>query len=195
MTRIYVDIGEREVVLTNMAPGDDRIPGIQARIVEKFGVTFTGGILVDRDNPRELNLFFTPVIPRARAEEAYRFSSALERDLPHRPTPPPPTMDDVISAMAAGIKNDVDAKFLQDLDNQLREVVYPTPSEPSPMKRIYDGLTILLKYDPEGDCAAEHDVLYAGGGDPKEMSPEDLAKLDELGWHWDEDLDSWAHYV
>lgn len=63
------------------------------------------------------------------------------------------------------------------------------------MKRIYDGLMILLKYEPDGDCAAEHDVFYAGSIDPKEITPEDLKALETLGWFYDNTLESWLTFI
>ena len=63
------------------------------------------------------------------------------------------------------------------------------------MKTIHEGLTILLRYDPEGDFSAEHDEVYAGGGHPDEMEPDDVAKLLELGWRWDESMDSWVCFT
>lgn len=64
------------------------------------------------------------------------------------------------------------------------------------MKTVAEGLQILLKYFPDGYVAAEHDIIYAGEG--KEfvsMTDEDIEQLDKLGWHYDESLPSWFHYV
>ncbi len=64
------------------------------------------------------------------------------------------------------------------------------------MKKVAEGLQILLKYDPDGGCCAEHDEFYAGNDCPPEkMTPEDVARLDELGWLWDADLPSWMKFV
>lgn len=63
------------------------------------------------------------------------------------------------------------------------------------MKQIRDGLNILLKYEPDGDCAAEHDVFYVGGGKPEDISEEDRAELEKLGWFWDDSLDSWSTFT
>ncbi len=56
------------------------------------------------------------------------------------------------------------------------------------------GLQILSKY-PGGQISAEHDVIYAGPGDPKEVSPEDAKALEDLGWHIDTEVDVWARFV
>ena len=64
------------------------------------------------------------------------------------------------------------------------------------MNSVLEGLQILAKYFPDGDIAAEHDVIYAGGDNSDvEISEEDLARLDELGWFIDSEVDSWAKFV
>lgn len=61
------------------------------------------------------------------------------------------------------------------------------------IRNVAEGLMILAKYDPEShDIAAEHDIIYAGP-DPKRVTPEDAARLKELGWHIEEE--SWSRYV
>ena len=61
------------------------------------------------------------------------------------------------------------------------------------MKKIYEGLGILLKYAPNGSCDAQHDELFAEG--PRGVSEEDAVKLAELGWRWDQQIDSWAKFT
>lgn len=39
---------------------------------------------------------------------------------------------------------------------------------------------------------ADHDIIYGPESDP---SQEDIARLDELGWHFDSDADGWAVFV
>lgn len=63
------------------------------------------------------------------------------------------------------------------------------------MKKVYDGLAILLKYEPDGNISVDHDIIYSGGGDPSEMDAEDLQNLENLGWFWNPDFDSWAKNV
>jgi hypothetical protein len=63
------------------------------------------------------------------------------------------------------------------------------------MKQIQGGLAILTKYG-DGDCAAEHDVFYAGpniGVD--RVTAEDKAQLEALGWHWSNEFDCWAKFT
>lgn len=63
------------------------------------------------------------------------------------------------------------------------------------MKKIYEGLQILLKYEPEGGMSAEHDEVFADGPSPANMSAEDVEKLEELGWRFQPEFDSWRAFV
>lgn len=63
------------------------------------------------------------------------------------------------------------------------------------MKDVFAGLAILLKYDPKGDFAAEHDVIYCSDFPKEKISVEDLASLDENGWFWDKQFSCWATFV
>ena len=69
------------------------------------------------------------------------------------------------------------------------------------MNNIAEGFAILRKYvrdDKPGDddCAAEHDILYAGPSIPEEdFSAEDRAELDARGWHYDNDCQCWARFT
>ena len=63
------------------------------------------------------------------------------------------------------------------------------------MNKVSQGLQILLKYDPKGSIAAEHDTIFASGPSPEEASSEDVTRLEELGWHWDRSVDSWIKFV
>lgn len=62
-------------------------------------------------------------------------------------------------------------------------------------KQVVGGLEILGRYGGADDhnICAEHDIIYAGHGCV--VSDDDRAKLEELGWHWDDDIDSWARFV
>lgn len=72
---------------------------------------------------------------------------------------------------------------------------------------IVEGLEILAKTAtvPAGLAAegvtdtraasvggAEHDILYGPDSDP---APEDIARLQELGWHFDAEVSCWARFV
>lgn len=64
------------------------------------------------------------------------------------------------------------------------------------MLQFSEGLQILAKYFPDGNLAAEHDIIYAGG-DPSGVTiePTDLAQLDQLGWFLSEEFESWAKFT
>lgn len=62
------------------------------------------------------------------------------------------------------------------------------------MKEIIEGLTILLKYAPDGECHAEHDILYAAP-EVEHVSPEDAERLKQLHWSWDSANRSWRIFV
>lgn len=59
------------------------------------------------------------------------------------------------------------------------------------LKNLRKGLTILLRYAPEGGCWSQLDEMCAAGRDPDGMTVEDVAELTRLGWHWDVEHDCW----
>lgn len=65
--------------------------------------------------------------------------------------------------------------------------------------QIYEGLKILAGSDKKEsllkiDMDAQHDILYAGP-QLSELSEDEFNRLEkELGWHWDEENDCWAHF-
>ena len=64
-------------------------------------------------------------------------------------------------------------------------------------ERVAKGLLIFMKYDPESDVYAEHDIIYAGPSRKNlgEISDVDAIELKKLGWHHDKEYDSWAKFV
>ena len=51
------------------------------------------------------------------------------------------------------------------------------------MSDLIEALTILLKYgNPRNPTHCEHDVLTIGTIDPNDVTPEDRARLDDLGF-------------
>lgn len=64
----------------------------------------------------------------------------------------------------------------------------------SKVDRIIEGLQILRKYSKGWDTAAAHDIFY-GPGEASQVSAEDAAALDALGWHIDKDNDSYAIFT
>ncbi len=66
------------------------------------------------------------------------------------------------------------------------------------MRRIYEGLGILLSYATDetyATCSAEHDELHAWGPEPGALSVEHQARLEELGWRWNDGYDCWSHFT
>ena len=61
-------------------------------------------------------------------------------------------------------------------------------------RAIVEGLNIMLKHG-EVECDAQHDIFCAGPGINGELTDEEKKKLEELGWHWDEEADSWAIFT
>lgn len=51
------------------------------------------------------------------------------------------------------------------------------------MEKLIQALQILLKYgNPDYPTHCEHDILTICGIEPSDVSEEDIAKLDELGF-------------
>jgi hypothetical protein len=63
------------------------------------------------------------------------------------------------------------------------------------IRELADGLAILRKYDPDGDVAAEHDIVYAGHAEDFTLTADDASRMEELGWFVDDEYDSWARFV
>lgn len=62
----------------------------------------------------------------------------------------------------------------------------------SQIDQVIRGLEILKSHGADGVCA-EHDVIYVNG--PKDICNQSLEELENLNWHWDTDVDSWAKFV
>jgi len=75
------------------------------------------------------------------------------------------------------------------------------------IREVVEGLEILAKTAEvpaglaeqghtdrrEADLGgAEHDIIFGPEADPSE---EDKERLDELGWHFDDEADCWARFV
>jgi hypothetical protein len=64
------------------------------------------------------------------------------------------------------------------------------------MDTIRDGITILLRYlnaDDYHDIAFEHDQMWCDGPPPDKMEMNDVKRLSDLGWFWD-DVERWSHF-
>ena len=56
------------------------------------------------------------------------------------------------------------------------------------MEQLIEALQIFLKYKNEDyPTHCEHDVMYIVGVDKDEVSPEDIERLDKLGFFWSEE--------
>ena len=64
------------------------------------------------------------------------------------------------------------------------------------MNRIIEGLKMLQTVVPmhKQYCSAEHDIIYAGGR-LDDLTPEQVDTLNDYGWYWDEDLESWYTFT
>jgi hypothetical protein len=70
----------------------------------------------------------------------------------------------------------------------------PKTSEMAAAKDLIDGLQILMKHGAI-NVEGQHDIIFAGPGIDWELSKDEQAKLEELGWHFDEETDSWAMFT
>jgi hypothetical protein len=77
----------------------------------------------------------------------------------------------------------------------------PTPKvEPENYAQSYmawaEGFAIFAKYEPDErfSVATEHDIVYAGRKTDA-YSPEDLNRLDELGWGYDDHLECYYKHT
>jgi len=63
------------------------------------------------------------------------------------------------------------------------------------MKNLIEALNIFLKYaDKYTPTHCEHDVMLVVGITEDQVSPEDKARLDELGFFWNTEHDSWSSF-
>ena len=64
---------------------------------------------------------------------------------------------------------------------------------------MIEGLIVLGKYQTKeykASISAEHDIIYAGSYEDNErMTDTDKLYLEKLGWHWNEEGDSWALFT
>lgn len=67
--------------------------------------------------------------------------------------------------------------------------------------KIVEGLKILANYTIPGgleklSVEAQHDIIYCGPDiQQKSVTQEDTKRLEELGWHYDEESESWAAFT
>ena len=64
------------------------------------------------------------------------------------------------------------------------------------MKDLIEALTILLKYgDPTNPTHCEHDQLTICGIRPENVTKEDTARLDELGFFVSDEGDGFQYFI
>lgn len=61
--------------------------------------------------------------------------------------------------------------------------------------KIIDGLKILLKYHPNAEVDAQHDMLYAAGPAPEKIAEDDRTELQNLGWTYNVREASWGRFT
>lgn len=61
--------------------------------------------------------------------------------------------------------------------------------------KIAAGLVIFLRYAPEAETNAEHDVFYVQAPPPGEMTPDDANWLTKYGWRYDAQFEGWSHFT
>lgn len=61
-------------------------------------------------------------------------------------------------------------------------------------KKIVEGLNILMKHGAV-EVDAQHDELFAGPGLDGELTKDEQKQLEDLGWHFDKELDCWSHFT
>lgn len=63
------------------------------------------------------------------------------------------------------------------------------------MDKLIQALQIFLKYaNHQWPTHCEHDLLHVVGIGEDEVSEEDKEKLEELGFSWSDEHDSWVSY-
>jgi hypothetical protein len=67
------------------------------------------------------------------------------------------------------------------------------------MDELASGFAILRRYDEASarEVNSDYDIIFAGSQDLEleEYSADDRTRLEELGWHFDEDITRWAIYT
>lgn len=61
--------------------------------------------------------------------------------------------------------------------------------------RIVKGLALIASLDDGIEISAAHDVIYVGTGTWRDLPVETCDALERLGWHYDNDAESWAVFT
>lgn len=61
------------------------------------------------------------------------------------------------------------------------------------LDRFVQGALLILERDPQSDIVAEHDQIWVGHERGRDTwTAEEQTLLDELGFFWEEDVESWS---
>lgn len=61
------------------------------------------------------------------------------------------------------------------------------------IQEIALGLAIIITHEPDAQMNWEHDILYAGST-TTDYSPEDIERLEGLGWRLDKECECFSHF-
>jgi hypothetical protein len=75
-------------------------------------------------------------------------------------------------------------------------IVQETESDYTQSQMFLNGLIILSKYDDNIVPEFDHDVCWASSFEKTAllMTREDLVKMKQCGWNYDDDTECWKHY-
>lgn len=57
------------------------------------------------------------------------------------------------------------------------------------------AVNVIQEYVPDGNVSAEHDEIWLPGPSPEEMKESDVKILEDLGFSWESEFDTWHHYL
>lgn len=58
--------------------------------------------------------------------------------------------------------------------------------------RTFDGMAIIVKYEPQAELAAEHDQIWFGEYQPDRLTDDERETMKKLGWF--ENQESWSRF-
>ena len=74
------------------------------------------------------------------------------------------------------------------------DTVQPDYTQPN---NVLQGLQIIARHVEDTGPEFGHDIIWAGGDFDdvvEKMSEEEVHEMATLGWHYDDDSNSWAHF-
>jgi len=66
------------------------------------------------------------------------------------------------------------------------------------VRAVHEGLGILLEYAQQNEnsnFSVGHDEIHASGPPVTELDKNDVQRLDELGWFWNDEFECWSKFV